>query len=81
MTDVGEDDAVVGGLEVVVFEVGGEEDVGAGGDSVVDEEAAGAAAEGDALHERPAERRGADDRQVEAGFDQLEELGVWRRAM
>lgn len=50
MADVGKNDLLLRFLEVVVFEVGGEEDVGVGGDSVGDEESACAATDGDLLY-------------------------------
>ena len=40
VADVGDDEAVLGALEVVVFDVGGEEDVGVVVDGVGDEEGA-----------------------------------------
>ena len=48
MSGVGEDEASFGALEVVVFEVGGEVEVGFCGDGVGEEVGTGTAAEGDA---------------------------------
>ena len=50
MAGVDEDDASLGALEVVVFEVGGEVEVSTGRDGIADEVGAAAAAEGDFLN-------------------------------
>ena len=47
MSGVDEDDSAFSALEIMVFEVGGEVEVGAGGQGVGDEVRAAAAAEGD----------------------------------
>ena len=72
MADIHKGDAAFGMLEIVVFEVAGEVDVGFLVDGVVDEEIAGASADGHAAHDGGNDVAGAEQGEAEAEFDLLE---------
>ena len=72
MADIHKGDAAFGMLEIVVFEVAGEVDVGFLVDGVVDEEIAGASADGHAAHGGGNDVAGAEQGEAEAEFDLLE---------
>ena len=68
MANVDECDTPFGALEIVVFHVTGEEDVGLLCDGIVDKETACAAADGNAADGGGGKVAGAQEGEMEAGF-------------
>ena len=75
MAYVGEGDATFGTLEIVVFKVASEVDVGLLADGIADKEAASTTADGHTAYDRGGDVADAEQGKAKGGFDLFEKGG------